>query len=146
MGQAGEGLMNSCYWARLKDLGGTLDSLLANDNAEGKYYVEVRPGDYALETGCPLVYLPSLPPPANPFPQTITTGMYLVGVDIQPGTYQGQAGTEITDSCYWARLSNAAGNLDGIIANDNATGQYFVQVAASDFALNTGCALQRVGD
>jgi hypothetical protein len=72
--------------------------------------------------------------------------MYLVGRDIQPGTYKGEAGADFADSCYWARLSNVAGELDGILANDNATGQFYVQVAASDFALSTGCQLERVGD
>jgi hypothetical protein len=72
--------------------------------------------------------------------------MYIVGRDIQAGTYKGQAGTDITTSCYWGRLSNVAGGFDSILANDNAVGQFYVQVAGSDFALKTGCELERVGD
>jgi hypothetical protein len=49
-------------------------------------------------------------------------------------------------SCYWARLNNVAGELESVIANDNAVGQFYVQVAASDFALSTACELERVGD
>ena len=40
-------------------------------------------------------------------------GMYLVGVDIEPGTY-----TSAGDG-YWERLKSAVGGVDGIIANGN---------------------------
>lgn len=144
-GQAGDSVLGSCYWARLKDLSGSLDALLANDNSIGQFYVEVRSSDFALETHCELALLDSLSATAE-FPQTIQAGTYIVGKDIQPGTYKGQAGNDITTACYWARLANVAGDLNSIIANDNAIGQYYVQVAGSDFALSTGCELQRVGD
>jgi hypothetical protein len=144
-GFAGDDLFTSCYWARLKDLSGSLDALLANDNSIGQYYIEVRPTDQALQTDCELIPLASVPAPTE-IPQVIPPGMYLVGRDIQPGTYRGEAGADISDSCYWARLSDVAGELDGVLANDNATGQFYVQVAASDFALSTGCQLERVGD
>ncbi len=44
-------------------------------------------------------------------------------------------------SCYWARLAGLSGDFDDLIANDNATGQFFVEVTPSDYALNTGCDL-----
>jgi len=145
-GEAGSDLFGSCYWGRLKDLSGTLDALLANENSNGQFYVEIRDSDYAIETRCELVPLESLPATTGEFPQIIQEGMYIVGRDIQAGTYKGQAGTDIMDSCYWGRLSNVAGGLDSILANDNAIGQFYVQVAGSDFALKTGCELERVGD
>lgn len=145
MGQTGEG-RSSCYWQRLKGLSGTLDDIIANDNGEGRYYIEVRPSDYALETRCTLLYLPTMPAPVDPFPQNILPGTYLVNIDIQPGTYQGQAGTGVLESCYWARLSNVAGGFNGILANDNAVGQYYVQISPSDFAFHTACNLTRIGN
>ncbi|MDP1624671.1 MAG: hypothetical protein Q8L64_02770 [bacterium] len=144
-GEAGEGLFSSCYWARLKDLSGSFDALLANENSIGQFYVEIRDSDAAIETRCELVPLDSIPVTGE-FPQIIKAGMYIVGRDIQAGTYKGQAGTDITTSCYWGRLSNVAGGFDSILANDNAIGQFYVQVAASDFALSTACELERVGD
>lgn len=141
-----DGLLDSCYWARLKDLSGSFDALIANDNANGLYYIEVLESDYALNSACPLRYLPALPAPASPFPQTIDPGTYLVGIDIQPGTYRGQAGADFSGSCYWARLNNVRGSLDALLANDNAVGQFYVQVSAGDFALQTRCELERVGD
>jgi len=145
-GQAGYDLFASCYWARLKDLSGTLDAVLANDNGIGQFYVEVKESDYAFETGCELRFLSSLPEPPAEFPQRIMPGTYLIGIDIQPGTYRGQAGAEITNSCYWARLRNVSGELGAIIANDNAIGQFYVQVQPSDFALTTNCELEHTGD
>lgn len=70
-------------------------------------------------------------------------GTYIVGRDLQPGTYRGQAGSGY---CYWARLSNLKGELSSIIANGNATGQFYVQVMEADFAIETDCTLKRMGD
>ena len=72
----------------------------------------------------------------------VKEGTHLVGTDIEPGIYVGLAGDDILSSCYWARLSNLTGS-DDILANDNATGQYFVEVVATDFALHTGCELEK---
>lgn len=145
-GEAGYDIFDSCYWARLKDMSGTLDAIIANDNSFGQFYVEVVEGDRAFEVKCKVLLLRELPEPPAEFPQKIPTGTYLVGIDIQPGTYKGQAGTDIMDSCYWERLRNVRGELDSIIANDNATGQYYIEVQPSDFALKTKCELERTGD
>ncbi len=145
-GTGGYDLLDSCYWERLKDLTGSLNSIIANSNSVGKFYIEVVGSDKALATSCELSFLPKLPNPATEFPQKIQAGMYLVGIDIKPGTYMGKAGTEITKSCYWDRLIDVTGNLDSILANDNATGQFYVQVLASDFAFSTSCELERIGD
>lgn len=145
-GEAGSGVFESCYWARLEDLSGEFDALLANDNSIGQFYVEIQDSDYAFETACELVKLSSLPEPSGEFPQTITPGTYLVGRDIQAGTYRGEAGTDIEESCYWARLSNVSGGFNALIANDNSTGQFFIQVQESDFALSTACELELIED
>ncbi len=145
-GQVGQGFADSCYWARLQNLAGGVDSILANDNADGQFYIQVIAGDKALETSCDLVFLPSLPPVADSFPETILPGTYLVGIEIQPGVYKGQGGTDIFDSCYWKRMSDLAGDSDGIIANDNASGQFYVEVSPSDIALETDCQLSKVSE
>jgi hypothetical protein len=63
------------------------------------------------------------------------SGTYLVGQDIDPGTYRAAA----TDGCYWARLSTL--NTSDIIDNDNANGPVVVEIAASDKAFTaSGCA------
>jgi hypothetical protein len=70
--------------------------------------------------------------------------MYIVGRDIQPGRYVGVGGDSIVDSCYWERLSCVQGTMACVIANDNAMGQFFVEVASSDFALSVRCGMEKV--
>ncbi|GAA1821640.1 hypothetical protein GCM10009771_21540 [Nesterenkonia flava] len=65
-------------------------------------------------------------------------GMYLVGTDIQPGTYYTNA-----DRCYWARLSGFSGNLSDILANGNTRGTTYVTIAPTDTAFETRCRWER---
>ena len=141
IGLAGQGFWDSCYWERLKDLSGTLDSIIANDNVEGLFYVEILPSDKAFSTDCDVIAINQVDPPSSPFTK-VPPGMYLVGRDILPGLYRGQAPRG--DWCYWERLSDATGELYSILANDNAEGQYFVSVARSDFAVRFDCPVERV--
>lgn len=133
----GEG---SCYWERQKDVAGGFDSIIANGNSEGQFYVEVKNGDFALSTDCEIVSLESLPQPSGDLPQKLDPGTYLVGRDILPGTYRGEG------SCYWERLRNVGGGFDAIIANGNSDGQFYVQVSQGDFAFSTDCEVERTGD
>ena len=141
VGQAGTGLLESCYWARLSNLSGT-DDILANDNANGLYYVEVLSSDRAFETECELQPIENISARGE-FLTIVPTGTYLVGRDIGPGLYRGRAGTDLLQSCYWARLSNVSGR-DDILANDNAQGAYFIEVLPSDFALQLECQVEKV--
>ena len=141
VGQAGTDLFESCYWARLSNLSGT-DDILANENAQGLYYVEVLSSDRAFETECEIHPVENVSARSE-YLTIVPTGTYLVGRDIGPGLYRGQAGTDLLESCYWARLSNLSGN-DDILANDNAQGTYFVEVLPSDFALQFECQVEKV--
>ena len=63
-------------------------------------------------------------------------GTFLVGDDIEPGTYRTQGGA----GCYWARLSDLSGSVDGILANDNASGSAIVHIKKTDKAFQSkGC-------
>ncbi|MEV4399980.1 hypothetical protein [Nonomuraea sp. NPDC049607] len=64
-------------------------------------------------------------------------GQYLVGEDIKPGTYK-TAGADGTN-CYWARLKNASGEFDAIIANDNVQGQTRVTLKKGEYFETNGC-------
>ena len=141
VGLAGEGIMDSCYWARLRNLTGS-DDIIANGNAQGLYYVEVVPDDRALETKCELLPIEQVPA-REEYLAGFGPGTFLVGRDIEAGTYRGKAGEGILESCYWARLSNVSG-ADDILANDNATGQYFVEVLPTDFALQVNGEVAKI--
>ena len=63
-------------------------------------------------------------------------GTWLVGEDVQPGTYKSDGAR----ACYWARLSGLSGELDDILANQNVRGQAVVTISATDRAFETdGC-------
>ncbi|MCP4140534.1 MAG: hypothetical protein GY755_09635 [Chloroflexi bacterium] len=145
VGYAGDG-PGSCYWARRKDASSSNDAIIASDDGIGQYYIEVKNSDYSLQTECSLTYLPSLPQPTNDFPTDIGVGSYLVGIEIEPGTYQGQAGTDVLNECYWSRFRNATGELGSVIENGWESGEYYVQIKKSDFAFTTACDLVRVED
>ncbi len=62
-------------------------------------------------------------------------GTYVVGEDIDPGTYRADA----SPGCYWARLRSL--DTSDIIDNDNADGPVVIEVLPSDRALElSGCA------
>jgi hypothetical protein len=78
---------------------------------------------------------PSTTEPPAPEPG-FGDGIFLVGRDIAPGLYRADG----TSDCYWKRLSDLSGDLDAILANDNAVGQVYVEVLPTDAAFSTeGC-------
>lgn len=139
-GKVGIEIFDSCYWARLSGASGDFSELIGNDNAQGQFYLEIKATDKYFRVDCDIIPLEDWKVPNTPLSE-IETGTYLIGRDIAPGTYRGEAGTDILESCYWARLSGVSGDFGHLIANDNASGQYFVTVKPSDFALTTGCSL-----
>lgn len=141
LGQAGLDFFSSCYWERVSDLSGEFGSLIANDNSIGQFYVEVQDSDFAFKTDCDMVLLETLPAATEKFPVNLLPGMYLVNRDIQPGLYKGVAGIDFLDSCYWERLENVSGSFDGLVANDNEVGQFYIEVGDGDFAFSTACEL-----
>ncbi|WCN07386.1 hypothetical protein [Streptomyces sp. M92] len=68
-------------------------------------------------------------------------GQYLVGEDIQAGTYKtaGPQDDSIIPNCYWARLKDASGEFDAIIANDNLKGQGRVTLNKGEYFQTNGC-------
>ncbi|ONH31418.1 hypothetical protein [Pseudofrankia asymbiotica] len=95
----------------------------------------------------PLLSTTPTPPVAPPAPATtITPGTWLVGSNIQPGTYETTtASTAITDSCYWARLSGTSGDSDEILANGNVQGHGIVTIKPTDNAFQTRCTWTKLG-
>lgn len=71
---------------------------------------------------------------ANQPKTSFSEGTFLVGKDIQAGTYRNQAGY---DSCYWERLSGTSGSFNEIIANGNLQGQTVVTILVGDNAFSS---------
>ncbi|CAL9442424.1 hypothetical protein SUDANB58_02279 [Streptomyces sp. enrichment culture] len=130
----------TCYWERAEDASGELDSLLANDNVTGTGYVTVKPTDKLFESsGCN--DWEAVDPRAQGSPAVEMAGeggMFRVGTDIAPGTYESAGNTD--DSCYWERAKDAEHSIDSVIANDNASGTAVVTIGSADrYFKTTGC-------
>lgn len=86
-----------------------------------------------------VVVTTSAKPAAKAAPKVLGYGQgtYLVGADIQAGTYQTRGG----QFCYWERQGDGDGELTSIIANDVSPGPAVVTIGADDWAFKTsGCA------
>lgn len=130
----------NCYFARLKDDQDSLDSIIDNGNSAGQTIVQIRATDKYFETnGCnQWVQRTSANQPKAPAASIPGDGIYQVGVDIKPGKYVST--TPASGNCYYARLANLKGGIDGILANNNSSGQSLVTVRASDeFFETNGC-------
>ncbi|MGO4202821.1 hypothetical protein AB4Z09_13925 [Rhodococcus sp. TAF43] len=60
-------------------------------------------------------------------------GIFLVGKDINPGTYRNSG----TSSCYWQRSSGTSGDFDEILANGNENGPAVVTIQPGDVAFTS---------
>lgn len=124
-----------CYWERLSGLGGTLDEIIANENADSHAIVEIAENDEAFSsTGCGEWYeLEGL----EELMAEIPPGTWAVGSHVAPGRYR----TEASSGCYWERIAGFSGELGDIIANDNVgAGSAIVDILDGDVGFSsTGC-------
>lgn len=79
--------------------------------------------------------------PAAPKTATISgDGTYKVGSEMKAGTYTTSGSADSSFPCYWARLKNASGDFNAIIANGNPQGHTSVTIRSSDgYFETTGC-------
>ena len=118
---------SGCYYARLSGFGGSLDEILANENANGPAVITIAPTDKGFKSARCGTWTQDLS--AITTSQTsFSDGIYIVGTDIQPGTYKSTGGS----GCYYSRLSGFTGTLDDILANENTDGVAIVTIAGSD--------------
>lgn len=117
-----------CYWERLRGFGGTLGEIAANGVGYGPWIVTIAATDKGFDsTRCgrwTLDLSPITASPTDPF----GPGMYFVGKDIAPGTWQ-SSGDSV---CYWERLSGFSGELRDIKANDILSDAAVVAIEAGD--------------
>lgn len=140
-GQGGTEPTEACYWARLRDLTEAFEAIIASAESQGQFYVEIKSSDLALEVNCTITSLDPNLPQVSAYPQQLSQGMYLIGAEILPGRYQGQAGDQ---ACSWERLSGVDGEPGSLIANGEEQGQFVVEILPSDFSFSTTCSLERL--
>ena len=80
------------------------------------------------------------PDTGGPTPATsFGDGIWVVGRDIQPGTYQT---LNLGDFCSWSRLSGFGGTFEEVIAIEIPSGRAIVEILASDAGFETkGCGV-----
>jgi hypothetical protein len=119
---------DGCYWARLKGFGGSTSDIIANDFATGYVVVTIKATDKGFESDNCGMWSSDLSQ-VTASDTSFGEGTFIVGVDMQPGTYQSSAG----EGCYWARLKAFSGSISDVIANDFRTsGHATVTIKASD--------------
>lgn len=110
--------------------------MVAGDSAGPPTPTPTEPPPTAIPTHTPTIAARATPIPA---PSTFGAGTFLVGSQLDPGTYRTRA---IPDGCYWERLSGLSGDLDDIIANDFTNGLSVVTILPSDRAFSSSrCGL-----
>jgi len=129
-----------CYWARLSDLSGDLDGILANANVSSgaQALVEILATDEAFESsGCGRWQAPVLfDPPQTEFGE----GTWIVDGQIAPGRYRSDGPGAGDFGCYWARLSGLDGTLDSVISNGFVEDPTVVDISGGDAGFeSSGC-------
>ncbi len=124
-------------------LGGIAAALVVGV-AAGKSAAEAQPVPAARPTvtATATVTVTSTPTPATAeqAAPTIGDGTWLVGTDLQAGTWR--AANEDGRYCVWRRLSDTSGSYDAVIAGDGTDGPAVVTIADTDAAFkSSGCGV-----
>ncbi|MDP9343594.1 MAG: hypothetical protein M3Q23_16180 [Actinomycetota bacterium] len=123
---------HGCYYARLRNFNGAND-IIANGLPTGEsWVVEIRSTDAGFESDHCGTWTSDLSRVSQSL-TTITDGEWIVGTDLQPGTYRT---TSAKGGCYYARLSNFSGVSD-IVSNDLGGGPHIITIGSGDAGFQT---------
>jgi Predicted solute binding protein len=117
----------NCYYARLSGFDGTVGDILANNNTDNPAIVTISPSDKGFQSTNCGTWTKDLSA-ITTSKATFGDGMYIVGTDIQPGTYKSSG----QSNCYYARLSGFGNTTDDILANDNTDTPAIVTISDGD--------------
>lgn len=117
----------SCYYSRVSGFSGELNEILANENTSYPAVVTIKEADKGfISTRCG-----RWSEDISRITASMTTfenGIFIVGTDIEPGTYKSTAAS----GCYYSRLSGFSGDMSEIIANNNTDTATVVTIAKTD--------------
>jgi hypothetical protein len=117
----------NCYWERLKNFTGGMNSILANANTYAPAIVTIRPTDAGFNSqGC-ATWTKDLSA-ITASKTSFGAGAYIVGTDMVPGTYRNSGG----NNCYYERLRDFTGSMNSIIANGNTNNPTIVTITPTD--------------
>jgi hypothetical protein len=118
---------SGCYYARLKGFSGGVEDIIANDNTSDPAVITIAGSDKGFESQNCGTWTQNLSQ-ITKSQTTFDAGTYIIGTDIQPGTYKNTG----DQGCYYARLRGFGGTVDDIIANNNTDSVAIVTIKASD--------------
>lgn len=128
-------ISNMGYVERSKDVNMEVDSIIANIILTGNGYVEVKDTDKAIKIQGAELKPIKLEELVKNIKTEVSDGIYLVGYDLEPGTYK----VEVTDTTanmgYVERSKSLAMGVDDIIANEVIQGPSYVKIEKGDFAI-----------
>ena len=132
---------SGCYWERQKGLSGTFADIIANKfvTYDGmQYIIDILPSDVAFKSDpkCGTWH----DSPRHEPQSSIRPGVWLVGSQIAPGTYD----VSSSAGCYWERLRHFQyQGLTGVIANSFSGAAKTQSVTIDDrdvgFSTDTNC-------
>jgi len=125
----------NCYYERLRNFSGGINSILANANTYAPAIVTIRPSDAGFNSqGC-ATWTKDLSA-ITAGNTSFGAGAYIVGTDMVPGTYRNSGG----HNCYYERLRDFTGGMNSIIANGNTNNPTIVTIAPTDAGFQSqGC-------
>lgn len=125
--------MEMAYIDRSKDASMEFDSIIANGIIFNSGYVRIKESDAYVKIQGATLY------PEDAIETNIRDvfedGIYLIGVDIAPGTYKVEVTDTSTNMGYVERQSDVSMEFDDIIANEIFQGQGYVEIMDSDFSV-----------
>ena len=117
-----------CFFTRLKSFGGDpVNDAIAADAVKGPAVVTIGPTDKGFRSDGCRTWTSDLKQVTSS-KRSFGEGMYITGVDFEPGTYRASGG----DRCYWERLKGFGATFDEVIANGYGKSAGLVTIDASD--------------
>jgi hypothetical protein len=120
---------DGCYWERVRDFSGDVESINANYFGfnQSPLYVEITTDDAGFNTDGCARWVMAFPTDSARY-VSVRDGQYRVGKDIRTGRYQAPGG----DDCYWATLSSFRGDVDSVSVNGYGDSGPIVDVSSAD--------------
>jgi hypothetical protein len=128
---------SGCYWERQRGLSGKFGDIIANKFVgydAGQLVIDILNTDVAFRTDAKCGTWSDTP--SHGVQSSIGPGVWLVGTQIAPGTYESSS----RGTCYWERLKHFQyQGITGVIANSFSAGSkgLTVTIAPSDAGFNT---------
>lgn len=131
------------YVEGAKDSKGILDSINWNGTYKQVGYFEVMPDDAYITVKNGLFFKYDKAKSVENFKSQYGDGIYLVGIDIKPGEYKVDAGSD--NFGYVHRSTDVNGDIDALIMNEIYSSTGYITILPTDYTVQiNGCVLTPV--